>query len=108
MSLSRTQSEAEAREIAAADSLSHGYCIFDGYYYVGPAQALRELGCSHIDFPAGWPWLGPDFPCPFCGTEMGDDKQHCGAKECAAQAEEEWWEAFYRPSRWVGSTEGVK
>lgn len=47
----KRRNEADACECAAQHGLSYGFCVFDGFMYVGTQEQLERIGCINIKKP---------------------------------------------------------
>jgi hypothetical protein len=44
--MSKCRSEADAAAIAKERGLYYGFCVFDGFFYVGTQAQLTKIGCE--------------------------------------------------------------
>ena len=46
--MSRTKSLENAIVLAAESGLTYGFCVLDGWYYVGTVEQLERIACVQI------------------------------------------------------------
>ena len=59
----RYKNKQAALDYAADMDLTFGFCVLNGFYYVGGTQQIEDAACINISFPH----IAPDSPAQYQG-----------------------------------------